>query len=321
MTANAATGDRTLRHLGRRVVRAAGAEIGRARRDVLRIGQHRLELPQPADPRRDLVGMADSLEHAFTKRDGDIVGVERPAGGEQLLAAVVALADDHGARRRGIKMLAKLRFDQRPLLLDDDDRLQAFGEFGDVFVVERPRTGDLEQPYAKPVRRRLVDAKIVERLTDIEIALADGRDADLRSLAALVDDPVETVGPNERSRRSPLVVVEPLFLAELVEFMANVEPAGRQIDFRQDDVQAIKRHVDRRGRFDVVLDAFDRCPGSRETRQREAVEAVIDQFLDAGRIEDRHHRVDEGEFGGMGIGGGFGGVVVAHQRQHAAMFR
>ena len=52
-----------------------------------------------------------------------------------------------------------------------------------------------------------------------------------------------------------------------------------------------------------------------------AVEAVVDQLLDAGRVEDRHHRVDEGEFGLVRDGRGFGGVVVAHQRQHAAVLR
>ena len=45
--------------------------------------------------------------------------------------------------------------------------------------------------------------------------------------------------------------------------------------------------------FDVVLDAFDRRPGAGEARQRIAVEAVVDQLLHAGRVEDRDHRVDE----------------------------
>ena len=101
--------------------------------------------------------------------------------------------------------------------------------------------------------------------------------------------------------------------------MADVEPAGRHVEFRNDDVQPVERGVDGGGRFDVVLDAFDRRPGAGEARQGKAVEPVVDQFLDAGRIEDRDHRVDEQELGRMRVGRGFRGVVVAHQGQHAAM--
>ena len=44
-------------------------------------------------------------------------------------------------------------------------------------------------------------------------------------------------------------------------------------------------------------------------------------LLHAGRVQDRDHHVDEVIFGLVRGGGGFGGVVVAHQRQHAAMLR
>ena len=60
-------------------------------------------------------------------------------------------------------------------------------------------------------------------------------------------------------------------------------------------------------------------PAKRD--RRVAVEPVVDHLLHAGRVEDRDHRVDEQEFGGMRDGRGFGHVVVAHQGQHAAMPR
>ena len=62
-------------------------------------------------------------------------------------------------------------------------------------------------------------------------------------------------------------------------------------------------------------------PGAGVARHRPAVEAVVDDLLHAGRIEDRDHHVDEMEFGLVRGGGGFGGVVVAHQREHAAVLR
>ena len=78
-----------------------------------------------------------------------------------------------------------------------------------------------------------------------------------------------------------LVFVQPRLLAELVDLVADVEPAGRHVEFRNDDAQPVERGIDRGRRFDVVLDAFDRGPGAGEARQREAVEAVVDQLLHA----------------------------------------
>ena len=44
-------------------------------------------------------------------------------------------------------------------------------------------------------------------------------------------------------------------------------------------------------------------------------------LLHAGRVQDRDHHVDEVVFGLVRGGRGFGGVVVAHQREHAAVPR
>ena len=58
-----------------------------------------------------------------------------------------------------------------------------------------------------------------------------------------------------------------------------------------------------------------------EARHRIAVEAVIDDLLHARRVQDRDHHVDEMELGLVRGRGGFGRVVVAHQREHAAVLR
>ena len=62
-------------------------------------------------------------------------------------------------------------------------------------------------------------------------------------------------------------------------------------------------------------------PGAAEARHRPAVEPVVEDLLHARRVEDRDHHVDEVVFGLVRGGGGFRGVVVAHQRQHAAVLR
>jgi hypothetical protein len=95
-------------------------------------------------------------------------------------------------------------------------------------------------------------------------------------------------------------------------------PSHREV-LGNDDVDPLQAAVDHRGRFDGLVHGFERDPGAAEARHRPAIEAVIENFLNAGRVQDRDHDVDEVVFGLMRGGRGFGGVVVAHQRQHAAM--
>ncbi len=263
--------------------------------------------------------MADHLEDPLAKRDRDVVRVQRSLGRKEPVATLVVLADDGRTMIGTVEVLLYLHLDERSLLLHDDHHLQPRDELADVLHVERPGTGDLEQPHADLVGAGFIDADVLERLAHVEIALADGDDADPGVRAAGIDDAVEPVGADERRRRPSLVFVQPRLLAHLVQFVADVEPARRHLEIGQDDVEPVERNIDRCRRFDVVLDAFHRRPCAGEARHGEAVEAVVDDLLHAGRIEDRDHRVDEMEFGRVRVRGRFGGVVVAHQRQHAAI--
>src|SRR5690606_14262372 len=139
----------------------------------------------------------------------------------------------------------------------------------------------------------LINADVLQSLADVEIALSNRNDTDLRARASGIDDAIEAVRADERSDRGALVVVKPLLLPELIELMTYVEPARRHVEFRQHDIETIERHVDRRCRFDIVLHALDRSPGTREAREGETVKAVVDQFLHTCRVEDRHHRINE----------------------------
>src|SRR5262249_38424519 len=62
-------------------------------------------------------------------------------------------------------------------------------------------------------------------------------------------------------------------------------------------------------------------PQSRKARQRPAVKAEIEEFLDAGRVKDRDEGVHEGVFALMREGRGFAGVVITRKQQNAAMAR
>ena len=109
-------------------------------------------------------------------------------------------------------------------------------------------------------------------------------------------------------------------LAEDGVAQADVEPAFRRDEILgNDDVDPLQTAVDDSGRFDRLVHGLERDPGAAEARHRPAIEAVVKNLLNARRIQDRDHDVDEVIFGLMRRGRGFGGVVVAHQRQHATV--
>ena len=138
--------------------------------------------------------------------------------------------------------------------------------------------------------------------------------------AARGDDLVELVGAHEGEHGVALEIVQARFLAEERVLQADIEPAVRHDEIgRRDDLHAVDAAVDDAGRLHRLVHALERGPGAGEARHRPAVERVVDDLLHAGRIEDRHHHVDEMEFGLMRGGRGFRGVVVAHQREHAAV--
>jgi hypothetical protein len=115
--------------------------------------------------------------------------------------------------------------------------------------------------------------------------------------------------------------MQPRFLRDEVELVPDVEPAGRHLEFGDDDLDPVDGAVDRRRRFDVLLDAFHRGPGAGEAREGVAVEAVVHQLLHPGWVENRDHGIDEVELRLMRDGRGFRGVVVAHEGEHPAVLR
>ena len=280
-----------------------------------------LQFPDRADPVAKLV-VRSERHQPFTDGDRHLVGIERALDGKEPVALLVLLADDLRLARATIKLLAHLHFDQRALLLDHHHCFEAVDEIEQTLGVERPGAGDLVKAETDLVGLDLVYAKAFERLAHIEIALADRDDAEARGAAAGKDDLVELVGAHEGDGCLALIFVHPLFLHQEVELGPDIEPVRRHHEvLRQDDLQALGVRFDACGRLDVVLDALHRRPGAGKAAEREPVKPVIEDFLHAGGIEDRDHRIDEMKLGLMRIGRGFGGMVVAHQGQHAAMLR
>ncbi len=196
VAADAGVGARALRHDGRRVVRAARAEVGDAGGGLGGHGLVALEALELGDARLDVVAGAGA-DQPLADLDGDVAGVERVLGLEQPLLVLVLLAEHAWPVGKIVELLLDLGLDQRALLLDDKDQVEAFGELQHALRLERPGHGNLVESDAELVGLHLVDAELVEGRAHVEIALAAGDDADLGRRSAAGDDAVELVGAGE----------------------------------------------------------------------------------------------------------------------------
>ena len=207
---------------------------------------------------------------------------------------------DGWASGGAVEIFLDLHFDERALLLDHHDQVQALAEGHHAVRLQRIGHGDLVEADAEVCGAHLVDAEEVERFGDVLIALAGGDDTDARLLTAGQDDPVELIGAGEGEDSRALIVMEPRFLGERRIIDTDIEPAVRHLEIgRSNRGDAPDPPIDHRGLLDIVLHAFEAHPDAGKARHCEPVKAVIENLLHIRRIEDRDHRVDEGEFGLM----------------------
>ena len=102
------------------------------------------------------------------------------------------------ARWVAIEDTANLILEQRALLLNHNDEIEAAGEVAHDRRIERPHHADFEQTQAK--RGPSSKAEIPKRLQQVLPRLAGRDDADPRCFA-LANDAVEAVGAREKRRR------------------------------------------------------------------------------------------------------------------------
>jgi hypothetical protein len=302
-------------------VRATGAEIRNALGQAWRVGNTAHRRLDRSQLLFDRLGLA-LLQQPVCNRDGNLVRLQRAPRRKQRRVLFILLADDH--RRLGIvaKLFAQLGFKQRALFLDHDDLVEPAGKLGHDLGVERPHHCNLQQPQAELRTRNLIDAKVFQRLAHIEITLAGRHDADLRRLAAGQHDLVQLVGARKGNRSITLVLVQAPFLLETVIAWPDVQPVFRHLEIgRILDLHPVNRPVNDTGRFDIVVHALQADPAARIARQCKPVNSVIENFLQACRMQDRDHRVHHGKFGLVRHGRAFRAVIVTHQGQHAAVFR
>ena len=165
----------------------------------------------------------------------------------------------------------------------------------------------------------LADAEVVERLADVEVALAAGDDSEART-RRVDDDAVQLVHPAVMQRGVDLVVLHPRFGAEERIRPADRHAVGRQRKVgRHDDLRARRIDVDRRRALDGVGDALEADPAAGIAAHRPAMQAEVEDLLHAGRIEHRDHRRGEHVIRLVRQRRGLRAVVIAGEHQNAAV--
>ena len=194
MAADARIGAHALGHLGGGIVRTARAEIGRALGGLLGLVQHGLRLLHPRQIAGEIHILRKARRKPLAQGDGDVIGVQRIFGREERGAHLVLLADDEGLAGRPIKLLAHLHLDERTLLLDHDDEIEALRKFPQPLRLDGPDAAELVKAQAKGVGADFINPQIFERLPCVEIGFAGRDDADLRVGSARQDHLVDLVG-------------------------------------------------------------------------------------------------------------------------------
>ncbi len=326
-----------LGHIGRRVVRAARAEPGRA----FRGGDRQPPFVILGVDNGDAGG--DSSAHlggqvGFFQPPGDGPGNQRRrqlgACRQQPLAArsrpfaagvvlFVEFTEYLGAHIVApvVQFFFQRVFEYLALFLDDQDFLQAGGELARVLRIQGPDTADFYQPDTDLRTGGFIQPQVGQRLAGIKVSLAGGHDAEAR--ARRIDDhAIEFVGARIGQCGIPLIVDQAGFLDQGRIGPAYVQAVGRQGEIvGNDNSGAIGIDIHRRGGFDDVGHAFHGDPQARIAAHGPTVQPVVQIFLDIGWIQDGYARRLQIVFGLMRDSGRFGGMVVSGQHQHAAVAR
>ncbi len=136
------------------------------------------------------------------------------------------------------------------------------------------------------------------------------------------DQPIEAIRPRISERRVNLVVEDARFLLEDAVGPADIESARRHREIRRHvGLHALGIDDHRSAGFHDVGDALERDPAAGIAAHGEAVQAQIEIVLDTRRVEHRDQASLEDVLGLVRQRRGLGGVIVAGEREHAAVAR
>ena len=247
---------------------------------------------------------------------GDHVGVEVDLRRQQALTVLVALADDPRGMRRAVEGLLERGLDERALLFDHDDLLEAARELVHDLALERPDHAELEDSDAGALELGRAETEAAQGVDEVVVGLAGRDDAEPRVAGAL--DPVDAILAGVRERELGAhaehrsLHLERLWRKQMTARLMLIAEIGQH---RED---APGRHLGGADRVGHARDDLEAGPQPGGARAGVGVQAEIHDLLDAAREEDRHVQRGEQRLGRARNRRGLAGGVVAHDGEAAA---
>ena len=254
---------------------------------------------------------------------------EQPACGQfttgrhEQTALAVTLADDARGIVGAVQDFPDLSFDERGLVLDHDDLLEAFGELLDLLAHDGVAHSDAKETDPGAVQCGIIDAEVCQSLTDGVESCTGGGDTDLRTGGVDLDH-IEVVGSSVRVHKIPSRAVQIGLGDDTVRRRGHLtllvdEGLALELHFRNHDVEVRDAAVDRPGTVCDVGDDLQRYDATGDTRESNGVHTHRDDLFGIAWEENRHaHRGKRALADGRNRGGLRRGVV-AHQEDDAAL--
>ena len=337
VAADAGHGAAALGHAGAGVVRTAAAKPWHAVARGLALGDLERGLAGVQHGNALVHALGDVFGHADLGQALDDgardegrrqvrIGAQQPVlagiGHRPFAAVLIAELADHVGPHVGapvVQLFLDLVFDDLALFLHHQDFLQAAREVARDGGLQRPDHVDLVHAYAQLAAGVVVQAQVGQGLAHVVVGLSAGDQAE--AVVGTVDHVVvEPVGAHIGQGRIPLVVHQPLLLLQRRIGPADVQAAGRHLEvLGQDDVHAVWLHRHAGRGLDHLLDGLHARPQAREAAHGKGMQAHVQDVL---HIAGKEHRRAAGLEDVVALVGGraaLADVVVAGQRDHAAV--
>ena len=231
----------------------------------------------------------------------------------------------HGGRAgAAVEPLLDLGLQERALLLDDHDLVEALGEAVHDAGLERPGHPDAQQPHPAGDELGVGEPERRQRLPQVEPALAGGDDPDAGR--APPDDRVQAVGGGVAAGELEPGAVQVAFQgcqarAEQLRVRFVVERLAVDGQVGQDRHDAVRGDRGGAGPVGDRGDHLQADPAARDAGQVHGVATEVEDVLDVGRVEHREGHVGERGLGGAGHRRRLRGRVVSDDRERAAVGR
>ena len=315
MTPDPAHRAAALGHFGRGIVRAARAEIGRARgsrhvQDGRLFRQQRAGLffqPLLREKPRQTLG-----HHRHQHQGAQLA---RPR--QQRLTHRAILAHHLLGLGAGpvIEILLELALDDTALFLDHQHLALAGHEGQRIAPPQRPDHADLVNVDPQPPTGRFVQLQQAQRLHQVQMPLARG-DKPVNRVIDVIDAPVNRVRLDKGFHRAQLVPDPSFDLGAGQVAGPHMQPAGGHVELRGHEL-SVGLQIHRPPRFHRFRDRLEPHPCPGKPRQGKAVFAKRQVFFHAGRVQRWHEPRHERHIRLMRHRRAHAPVVIPCHNQHA----